>query len=181
MIDLDHLSTMSATELSGLFATPESVPAGMHDGEWLAVVQLLTARLTQEAESLSTQDLNLGATALDVALDHAEQAGAIDRDESAIRRLNLTSALLRVCGPKPDAVLLNPQRMYDLFSEAVPLSPAQIRDLPEDWRALDIAGIRRLRLVKNLVAPLLGVRSILEQAGFADDLTAWEELLPRLP
>jgi hypothetical protein len=50
-----------------------------------------------------------------------------------------------------------------------------------DLRTLDIATIRRLRLVKNLVVPLLGVKPILEQAGFADGLRVWEETLPRLP
>ncbi|ACU77441.1 conserved hypothetical protein [Catenulispora acidiphila DSM 44928] len=181
MTDLDRLASLTATELSSLLTASESAPVDKHGGDWLAIVQLLTARLTEEGGTLTAEELNLGATALDVALDSAEQAGVIDRNEAAIRRLNLMSVLLRLRGPNPDVALLNPQRMYGLFSTAVPLSAAQIREVPPNWRALDVDTIRRLRLVKNLVVPLLGVKSILEQAGFADNLAVWEDALPRLP
>lgn len=181
MSDLNRLAAMTATQLSGLFATPETLPSDMHGGDWLAVVQLLTARLTEEAESLSGEELNLGAAALDTALRRAEQAGGVDHNEVAIRQLNLASALLRLRGPNPDVVLLNPQRMYDLFSETVPLSTAQMRELPANWRTLDIAAIRRLRLVKNLLVPMVAVGPILAEAGFAEDVRVWEEALPLLP
>lgn len=181
MTDLERLAAMTATELSGMFADQESLPADMRAGDWLAAVQLLTARLTEEAESLSGQELNRGAAALDTALDRAEQAGDIDKNEGAIRRLNLASALIRLRGPDPDVVFLNPQRMYDLFTEATPLSTAQLRELPADWRTLDIADIRRLRVVKNLLAPLVGVAPIMAQAGFAEEVGVWEETLPLLP
>lgn len=181
MTDLNRLSALSATELTALLETPDSVLVGISGGEWYAVVQLLTQRLTWEGGSLSGEELNRGAAALDIALGQAERAGGIGQNERAIRRLNLTSALLRIRGQSPDVVLLSPQRMYDLFSEAVPFSPAQIRAFPVDWRTLDITVIRRLRLVKNLVTPLLGVRSILEEAGFVDEMSEWSEILPRLP
>lgn len=181
MSDLQQLAAMSANQLSGVLTSPESLPADMRSGDWLAAVQLLTARLTEEAETLPGEELNRGAAALDVALDRAEQAGDMNRNEASIRRLNLASALLRLRGPNPDVVFLNPQRMYEVFSEAVPLSTAQMQDLPADWRTLDIDTIRRLRLVKNLLVPMVEVGPILAQAGFAEDVRVWEEALPLLP
>lgn len=181
VIDLQPLATMTAPELSGLLTTPESALADLSGGEWHAVVQILTASLTRQAGSLSAAELNLGVAALDLALAQGEQAGALGRNEATIRRLHLTAVLLQRRGPDPDVAFLNPRRMYDLFSEAVPLSTAQIQELPPDWRTLDIATIRSLRLVKNLVTPLLLVKSIVEQAGFADELSVWEAMLPRLP
>lgn len=112
-----------------------------------------------------------------------EQAGDIDRNEAAIRRLNLTSALLLLRGPNPDVMLLDPRRMYDVFSDIAPLSTQQLRDLPRDrdWRSLDIAAVRQLRLVKNLPVSLLAVKGFLDEVGFAEDTSVWEDALPLLP
>lgn len=181
MTDLNRLAGLTTTGLTHLFATPQTAPADMERGDWLAAVQLLTARLTQEAESLSAAQLNSGVEVLGGLLDHAEQIGGIGHDEVVIRRLHLTAALFDRRGSDPDVALLDAQQMYELFLGAVPFTLAQVRGFPADWRTLDIDTMRRLRLVKNLLTPLLGAKSFLAEAGLGDEVSAWEEMMPRLP
>lgn len=181
MTDLNRLAGLTATELTLLFATPQTAPADMGHGDWLAVVQLLTARLTQEAKSLSVTELNRGVEVLGGLLDQAEQVGGINHDEVVIRRLHLTTALFDRRGSDPDVVLLDPRQMYELFLGAVPFTLARVREFPADWRTLDIGTVRRLRLMKNLLTPLLGAKSHLAEAGLGEEVSAWEEIMPRLP
>jgi len=181
MTDLNQLAGLTATELTLLFATPQTAPGDMGRGDWLAVVQLLTAGLTREAELLPAAELNRGVEVLGTLLEQAEQIGDIDHDEVVIRRLNLAGVLRDRRGSDPDVVLLTPQQMYELFLGAVPFSLAQVREFPADWRTLDIDTMRRLRRVKNLLMPLLSSKPLLEEAGLRDEVSAWEEVLPRLP
>lgn len=129
MTTLEELASMETRQLSLLLSTsvPELDDLGID--EWLAVVQLFTARLTEESESLSADEWVLGSDAIVRALGHAEAVGAIDRNERVIRRLNLSAALLQRVPVNSDVEILDPQRAYDEFVEVVPISPEEARDL----------------------------------------------------
>jgi hypothetical protein len=181
MATLQALTSLDARHLSRVLATSEPGSTELVASEWLAVVQLLTTRLTDECRVLSADDWMIASVALDHALANAKALGAIDQGECVIRRLNLSAALLQQVLPNSDATILNPTRMFDLFTEALPVSVEEARNLSLDWRTLDISVVRHLRLAKNLVSPILAVRRVLSDAGIIGDLDAWEEVFPLLP
>ena len=150
------------------------------------MVQLLTSRLTDEAETFSADDWRTGSEALEQVLGIANTAGAIDRNESVIRRLNLSAALLQRVSlqrvsARRDIPILSPDRMCDLFMDSIPVSAAQAHDLAPNWRNLDVLVIRQLRLAKNLVTPMLLVSRLVADGGVLAELNAWEEVLQLLP
>jgi hypothetical protein len=57
----------------------------------------------------------------------------------------------------------------------------QARLLAVDWRSLEIADIRRLRLVKNLVTPMILISHLLSENRPMVEIEDWEEILPLLP
>jgi hypothetical protein len=181
MTTLHELTSMSVRQLSEVIAMSKLRPADLGQGEWLAVVQLLTARLITESGALSEADWLVCSSAVDYTLTTAEAGGFIDHNDYVIRLLNLSAALLQRISPKSDIPILNPQRMFALFIETVPMSAENARILSLDWRTLDISMIRQLRLAKNLVAPLLTVSRVLSDDDIADRLGVWDEVFPLLP
>jgi hypothetical protein len=182
MTTLQDLTSLDGRQLARwLVAQPATSLAELREGELLAVVELLTSRLTDESEVFSVDDWRAGSEAVDQVLATAEAAGSIDRNESAIRRLNLSAALLRPASPQDDIPILNIDRICAFFAEAVPMSAEQARDLASDWRGRDVAVIRQLRFAKNLVTPMLLVRDFVSDDYIAAELNAWEEVLPLLP
>jgi hypothetical protein len=181
MTTLQELTSLDARHLSQLLTASDLDLSDMGEGGWLTVVQLLTSRLTEECEVLSADDWMIGSAAIEYALVRAEVVGYIDHDESVIRRLNLTAALLQRVSPNGDVEILDPRRMYQTFTEAVPFSAEEARSLSADWRTLDVSIIRRLRLAKNLVSPMLVAKRVLADDGLVGDMDAWEEVFPLLP
>jgi len=114
-------------------------------------------------------------------LETAQAAGSIDRNESAIRRLNLAAVVLQRVQPQGDIPMLNLDRIRNIFTDAVPVSVGQARDLASDWRGRDVSVIRQLRLAKNLVKPMLLMRNFISDDNVTADLNSWEEVLPLLP
>ena len=103
------------------------------------------------------------------------------RGESVIRRLNLSAVVLRRAALSDDILILSPDRIASLFAETVPMTVQQARLLAADWRSLEIADIRRLRLVKNLVTPMILISHLLSENRPMVEIEDWEEILPLLP
>lgn len=182
MMTLQDLTSLDGRQLvRWLIARPATSLAGLGKGELLAVVELLTSRLTDEGGGFSADDWRAGSEAVDRVFGAGEAAGSIDRNESVIRRLNLSAALLQRVPPQDEIPILNFDVIHALFAEAVPMPAGQARDLASGWRGRDVAVVRQLRFAKNLVTPMLLVRDFASDDNAAAELNAWEEVLPLLP
>src|SRR4051812_28073994 len=130
-------------------------------GRELSVVELLTTRIFEVSSSASVDLFVRYGEALRRALEIAVTVGAIDYQESVVRRLNLTAALLRSRQSDDGAELISARSAIDLFLREVPLTAERAQELSVDWRSRDIDKIRLLRRVKNLATPAVAVASIL--------------------
>lgn len=175
------LAALDGRQLVRLLSRPASGLAGLSGGEWLAVAELLALRLSDDQEPFSAADWEAASAAVDYVLAGAETAGAVRHDESVIRRLNLSAAVLRRASPRGDIPLLNPDGMVGLFAETVPMSAQRARSLAADWRSLGVADMRSLRLVRNLVMPVLLVSHLISEENAVAEMGQWEEVLPLLP
>lgn len=176
-----ELADLDGRQLARFLAGPALGLDGLGKGEWLAVAELLTLRLSDDREVFSADDWAAASAAADYVLAAAEAAGAVGHDESVVRRLNLSVAVLRRASPRTDIPILSPDRMAALFAGSVPMSVPQARSLAAGWRNLDIADMRRLRLIRNLVTPMLLVRDLMSEEDGAAEVEQWEEILPLLP
>src|SRR5215469_9345031 len=159
MMTLQDLTSLDGRQLARwLVAQPAASLAELRRSELLAVVELLTSRLTAESQAFSADDWRAGSEAVDLVLAAAEAAGSIEPNESVIRRLNLSAALLQRVLPQEDIPILDLNRIRMYFAKAVPMSPGQARDLASDWQSRDVPVVRQLRFAKNLVTPMLLVR-----------------------
>jgi len=182
MTTLQDLAALDGRRLARwIVAQPAISLASLGKGGVLAVVELLTSRLTDESETFSADDWRTGSEAMERILETAQAAGSIDRNESAIRRLNLAAVVLQRVQPQGDIPMLNLDRIRNIFTDAVPVSVGQARDLASDWRGRDVSVIRQLRLAKNLVKPMLLMRNFISDDNVTADLNSWEEVLPLLP
>lgn len=181
METLQQLASMDARELSRLLTSTAQPPLDLEQGEWLAVVQLLTARVTEDCEALSADDWQVASAGVEGVLATAEAVGSIDHNESVIRRLNISAALLQRVSPQDDVPLLSLARMRELFEEAIPITVEEARDLATDWRSREVSVIRQLRLAKNLATPMLLVSTLASDYDILAELSAWRDVLPFLP
>lgn len=178
---MDDLASLDLGSLSEVLAAHAPTVPELSRGQWLGVVELITMRLTDECGSLSAESRATCSLALAYALEAAMASGSIDERESVIRRLNLSVALLQRI-PSNDATdILDPIHLIDLLFQALPMSIEEARDLSADWRALDIAQIRLLRSVKNLVSPALSLARLVCREDVDGRLKPWEEVFPSLP
>jgi hypothetical protein len=166
------LPTIARWALSG-----EAVLTGQ---QWLGVVERLTSQISDHAAQLSPDEWRLLDDAYECALDHAERAGTSDRIRSAVRRLNLTTVVLRIVPPDDTIGLRSWARFADTFRDAVPMPAAAAEAVVDQWTSLDVAEIRRLRDAKNLVTPVLRAKEHLADRPELD-LDSWERVYPRLP
>lgn len=178
---LDDLASLDLRSLSAVLAAHSPMVHELGRGQWLGVVELMTMRLTDECSSLSAESWVTCASALAYALEAAVASGSIDQRESVIRRLNLSVALLQWVPPNPEVDILNPGHQIDLLFQELPMSVEEARDLSADWRTLNIAKIRLLRAVKNLVSPALSLAKKVPEEDHDGRLKAWEEVFPSLP
>ncbi|MFI6446749.1 hypothetical protein [Kitasatospora sp. NPDC050543] len=180
MNEFDNLASLDLRSLSEILATHAPTVPELGRGQWLGVVELMTMRLTDECGSLPAESWATCSLALSYALEAAVASGSIDQRESVIRRLNLSVALLQRVPLNAEVDILNPGHLVDLLFQEIPMSVEEARDLSVDWRALDIAQIRLLRAVKNLVSPALSLARLVPRE-VDGRLKAWEEVFPSLP
>ncbi|MFJ9428085.1 hypothetical protein ACIRQY_00350 [Streptomyces sp. NPDC101490] len=181
MSRLDDLSSLDLRSLSEVLAAHALAISDLGHGQWLGVVELMTMRLTDECGSLKAESWAASSSALAYALEAAVTSGSIDQRESVIRRLNLSVALLQQVPPNVEVDILNPGHLIDLLFQELPMSADEARNLSVDWRSLDIAQIRILRAVKNLVSPALSLARLASKGEVDGRLKAWEEVFPSLP
>ncbi|MFZ4266411.1 hypothetical protein [Streptomyces arboris] len=177
---LDELASLDLRSLSEVLAGHVPMVPELGRGQWLGVVELMTMRLTDECSPLPVESWATCSSALTYALEAALASGSIDQRESVIRRLNLSVALLQRVPPNAEIDILNPRYLIDLLFQELPMSAEEARSLSADWRALDIAQIRLLRTVKNLVSPALSL-SRLAPRDIDGRLKAWEDVFSSLP
>ncbi|KJK55510.1 hypothetical protein [Saccharothrix sp. ST-888] len=177
----NELTSLDLRSLSQVLAGRAPTLPELGPGEWLGVVELLTMRLTDECDGLSVESWATCSLALAYALEAAVASDSIDQRESVIRRLNLSAAVLRQIPPNAEVDILNPDGLIELLFQELPMSAEEARELSVDWRALDIAQIRRLRAAKNLVSPALDLASLVSGEEFHERLKAWGEVFPSLP
>jgi hypothetical protein len=91
--------------------------------------------------------------------------------------LNLSAALLREVAPDPAVDLLDPEAAADLALRTLQFSVDEVRKLAPRWRELGIEQIRRPRLAKNLLRPMLIMNESLRKSRIA----AWKPVFPALP
>lgn len=139
-------------------------------------METFSSQLVEEAEDIGPEEW-LG---LADALDKAMLLAGIDRTESAIRRINLMSALVAAVGPSSDS-LRNPDAAVAIFLDALPMEFKEASALVINWRQANREDIRRLRSIKNLLTPLVSIESLVVDAVGKETIGKWMTLLSRLP
>jgi hypothetical protein len=180
-IAFEGLIALRLRELVSLLASGNPAPDQLKQSQWLAIVQLLTARLSRECAGLQPADWRLSQEATDYVLHAAEARRSISAREVAERRLNLSVALLHVVPPNREVGLLNPAVAAEVFSREVPLPFEEAQMLTANWKRLDIAEIRRLRDVKNLLTPILWLVQKFPENSSLQALRHWEGIHGDLP
>ncbi|MFJ3503681.1 hypothetical protein [Streptomyces sp. NPDC090135] len=176
----DELVALDLQSLSEVLAARTPEVSELRRGQWLGIVELMTLRLTEGCASLPADSWATCSSALSYAFEAAMTSGSIDQRESVIRRLNLSVALLQQVPSNHEVDILNPSHQIDLLFGELPISVEEARVLSVDWRTLDIAQIRLLRAVKNLVSPALSLGR-LAPGDVNGRLQGWEEVFPSLP
>ncbi|HJP77897.1 MAG TPA: hypothetical protein VJ914_26740 [Pseudonocardiaceae bacterium] len=92
-------------------------------------------------------------------------------------QLNLTAFLLMRFPAETGEPYLDPMAALEAFLTDLPISAAEARQVLPHWTELDIAGIKRLRQLKNRISPMLLMRKHLPEGAIGE----WAELHPRLP
>lgn len=181
MNGFDDLTALDLPSLAEVLASHAPARSDLAAGQWLGVVEFLTLRLTQGLGDPSTESWDVYSSAFGYALDSAVASGAIDHRESAIRRVNLSQVLLQKTPPNTRVNLLNPDLLIELLLQELPMSAEEAGILSADWRHLDIARIRALRIAKNLVSPGLAIARLVCDEELDPRLQEWERILPSLP
>lgn len=181
MCQLNDLLGLDLGPLSETLAAGVPAQSELNAGEWLGVVEAVTLRLSEGVSDLSTEQLATCSIALEYSLEAAMASGAINRRESAIRRLHISGVLLQQVPPVPTIDILSPDYLMSLLLQELPMSVEEARVLTVNWRELDISQIRDLRAVKNLLSPGLTLIRLFPNWRFVEDLRPWEEIFPSLP
>ncbi|MDH6116065.1 hypothetical protein ABH930_002072 [Kitasatospora sp. GAS204A] len=181
MSDLDQLVPLDLRELVDRLAARDPAVSELGTGQWRAVVELLTIRLTDGCANLRPDFWASCSAAFGYALDAAVAAGEMEHGETVVRRLNLTAALLRRVPEDPDVDLLDAHRVVEVFLRETPVSIAEAQEAVVDWHTRDIAALRRLRAAKNLLVPTLAILHAVGGCEGDERLTAWAAVLPTLP
>ncbi len=181
MVKANDLAKLDLRSLATRLAAGSPARSELGTQEWLAVVQLLTARVTDDAVELSRQDWSLVARAYDYAVDTAIAAGDFDHREKTSRALHLSSALLRKVPPNPDIELLDPHRMTELLIRELPMPVEQARAQAGHWMTLERPEMLRLRIAKEFLRPGLYLAHRAHGEHLPEPLESWEEVFPSLP
>jgi hypothetical protein len=114
------------------------------------------------------------------ALDAVGFADEVMRPEWVARRLMIAEALLTRRAPSREVDILDPRWAVELFLSSVEMSVEDASELSEGWWDRDVSDIRRLRHVKNILAPTLRIRPYLADHSSDDVLDGWARVFPRL-
>jgi hypothetical protein len=146
---------------------------------WLGVIQVVSGRATNP--DLPDADRSEWAGLAAVALDTARDAGDLDAHEVVYRKANLSLALTRYGSPQSFSPALRPDLVVrDSLAEAG-MSSEEAAATPWQLRAEDIDIMRKLRRVRNIVAPAVQLAAHVEDEQTKRELAAWSEVLPKLP
>jgi hypothetical protein len=181
MSNFDDLVVLDLQMLSETLAAGVPNVSELEASEWLGIVEVIAARLTDESRGLSTGSWGVCSDALDHALNAAVESGAISQTESVIRRLNLSLVLLQSVPTNATISILNPHYQMDLLFQELSMSTEEARTLSIDWRRLEIEKIRRLRTLKNLLSPALALARHVYGDDLDERLKVWESVFPSLP
>ncbi|MGW8762950.1 hypothetical protein ACWGN5_10670 [Streptomyces sp. NPDC055815] len=189
-LGMRELNDLEPWELTGRLGSGEriAVAGSPHEpssltNDWLALIWTLTRRAVAHAETRDGTDVRDYAIAVDLLLDRAEASGAVPHDECLVRRLNLTSLLLRLRPGDltPGVRLLDPQRAARTFLEEAGMALSEARSSARDWRARSMPEIRALRRLKNLLGPIADLHPRMKPGPLGEEVGAWLALLPELP
>ncbi|HEV3170448.1 MAG TPA: hypothetical protein VGZ32_08920 [Actinocrinis sp.] len=180
--DLEQLAALDRDALRAALSRALTEHA-IRPTDWRAVVELYTAKITEQSEQQHSGDV--GDVGDDLALyerllDASEQAGVLSPLECATRRLNLASVLLTRLPARHDGSLLDPDHIVELLLGALPITPEAAASI-SDWRTLDRTEILRLRTAKNLLKPALAALDATNGDTLDERVKPWEAVLPRLP
>ncbi|GAA4211073.1 hypothetical protein [Microbispora amethystogenes] len=176
--DVEALMALRVDEIVQLFEG--GVPEGMSlsTNEWLTLIEALTQFVTIPNREKVTRHLQ-AIEALQHILDAAHESGSLDRTEIVIRRLNLAAVLIG--RGETGLAGLNPVSAADLFLAEVPYSLVDADALAKNWRKLDLQTIRKLRFIKNMIAPLRVIEKALPPGGAKLAAQDWLHLSDSLP
>ncbi|MBF6327469.1 hypothetical protein [Nocardia transvalensis] len=148
--------------------------------EWLAIVEQLTEKIRLNCRSFSSQDWQRASIALEKAFETGESVGAFDHNRGLARRLNLTWALLQQVEPNEGIDILNPGHAAATYLREVSMTAKQARELAANRQPLDESFLT-LRNIKEILKPIVGIRSICRIDRYEAELDEWEQVLPLLP
>jgi hypothetical protein len=181
MTNFDELAAADLPALTTWLESNDAQVSQLDQQRWLAMVELTTAKLTSAASDLERHDWQRLSNAYFRCLTLAKESGVLDETEAVIRSLNLTSALLSELDPQESVGILNPDKGVASFFQYVPVSLVEAHELSENWRAIGVADIRRLRVAKNLLTPILSLKAFVKDRQIRAALEDWEAAFPKLP
>ncbi|WP_431935110.1 hypothetical protein [Micromonospora sp. RP3T] len=119
--------------------------------EWLGVLELLTAYLTDQGAEAPAPDWPALSAAYDVALERARAADGIDEREAVVRRLLVTAAVVDRAHHDPSVPLRDPRFALAGLPAVMPMSTPEAVEVAPRWRELAPDEMRRLLRAAGLV------------------------------
>jgi hypothetical protein len=177
----DALVAMDVRRLASNLAGQPPQPGDLPPNQWLGVIGHLCSQIIEECAAFDFEEWVMVSRAVDNALLAGREAGAEERWSTVTRRLNLTAAILQRVPPMNDGSLRDPGIAAEIFLTEASVSVQEAEALSIDWRERDISTVRQLRVLKNMLAPMVFIRPLLEDGIVKADLDTWVQLLPSLP
>jgi hypothetical protein len=174
---IDRLGLKDRRQLTRWLLDGGDETAEITGQEWLALLYVFTRHLTQTPTEVPGDEWADLSDAFDVAL-RMTPYGTFD---AVSRRFNLMSVLLRSLPPRTGVSLLDPDAAARLFLDVLPMSREEAVRLSADWQREDIADMRRMRWIKNMLTPLKRFSHLIGDRDLAARVAEWIELRDRLP
>jgi hypothetical protein len=177
MTDFDSLVSKDRNDLVRCCLAGGDEVAGFTGQEHLALLAVLTKKIRAEAAEVPKAEWADLVRAYDMVLSMTPY----DLFDTVAHRFNLMSVLLRSLPPRTGVSLLDPDAAARLFLDVLPMSREEAVRLSADWQREDIADIRRLRWIKNMLTPLKRFSHLIGDQDLAARVAEWIELRDRLP
>jgi hypothetical protein len=177
MADLDSLASKDRCELVRWCLAGGDEVAGLTGQEHLALLYLLTRRMTADPAEIPDVEWADLVRAYDAVLSMTPY----DLFDAVSHRFNLMSVLLRSLPPRADVALLDPDGAARLFLDVLPMSLEEAVRLSADWQREDIADMRRMRWIKTMLAPIMRFSHLISDPALSTRVAEWIELRDRLP
>lgn len=155
----------------------EGEAANLDQEESRGLIQAFASRLLNDAENVAPYEWDIFAK----SLNHAMASANLHRTEQAISQLNLMRALIEAVGPSSEYSLRSPNAAVALFLDGLPMEFDEASALAVNWPGASLEDIRRLRAIKNLLSPLVGIQSLVSDEAGKETIERWMPLLPQLP